>query len=608
MIITPISPLSRLVLLNTKLDYKYNNTLSFKNEQEQRTYFYTCRVPDIDNEFTNIQPVRNNTVKILVNYDKLYRVNYVMYKNANFEDKWFYAFVVGRKYVNANITELTLEIDAFQTYMFDYKMKPSYIIRQTVDNDPLGYDSKTGESVNRNQDNLQLGDYVTCDRHALAKNQLNDEMKPVIWAGDYPSTIGDFAYVVAGNFSGRAYNGLYCIIPKYGEGVTTTDSELLTNLLNVFAEEQKVDSIVNIQLLMQSQIDIIKQGNNNIGDNMPDLGDITLDNLASVKNAGNVFDGYKPKNNKLYSYPYIYFEIDNMQGQRQAYNFEDFYDISDIQFSLKADVTNNPSIAMIPIDYRRTDSDNKFNLGFENWDYGISINNFPTCSYVTDYYKAWLAQQGGIEYLQGTYNRQQNYLQESTTLNNKQAFWGGVGSVANSVTQGIVGAVTSPSVIGSLGAGVGALTSAVSSGMETYYDIKLNNLQESNQYEQNEADYNKMLTVAQRQGDVPNVGNSNLKATNDVFTFFYQIKSIRYQYAKMIDDYFSKYGYPIKELKEVKTNNRKNWDFIKVNDLNIYGDLPEEEKATIKSIYQSGVTIWHNPSTMLDYSQDNPIV
>ena len=608
MIITPISPLSRLVLLNTKLDCKYNNTLSFKNEQEQRTYFYTCRVPDVDNEFTNIQPVRNNTVKILVNYDKLYRVNYVMYKNSNFEDKWFYAFVVGRKYVNANITELTLEIDAFQTYMFDYQMNPSYIIRQTVDSDPLGYDVDTGESVNRNQDDLQLGDYVTCDRHALAKNQLNDEMKPVIWAGDYPSTINDFAYVIAGNFSGRSYNGLYCIIPKYGESSEIADSQLLTNLLNVFAEEQKVDSIVNIQLLMQEQIDIIKQGINNIGDNTPDLGDVTLDSLATVKNTGNVFDGYKPKNNKLYSYPYMYFEIDNMQGQRQAYNFEDFYDINNIKFSLKADVTNNPSIAMIPIDYRRSDRNNKFELNFDNWDYGISINNFPTCSYVTDYYKAWLAQQGGMEYLQGTYNRQQTYLQESTTLNNKQTFWGGVGSVANSVTQGIVGTVTSPSVIGSIGAGVGALTSAVSSGMETYYDIKLNNLQESNQYEQNEADYNKMLTVAQRQGDIPNVGSSNLKATNDLFTFFYQIKSIRYQYAKMIDDYFSKYGYPIKELKEVKTNNRKNWDFIKVNDLNIYGDLPEEEKATIKSIYQSGVTIWHNPKTMLDYSQDNPIV
>ena len=597
MIITPISPLSRLVLLNTKLDYKYNNTLSFKNEQEQCTYFYTCRVPDIDNEFTNIQPVRNNTVKILVNYDKLYRVNYVMYKNTNFEDKWFYAFVVGRKYVNANITELTLEIDSFQTYMFDYKMKPSYIIRQTVDNDPIGTD------VNRNQDDLQLGDYVTCARTSL-NEYLNDSLYPVIWCGDVVTGIDDIAHTYFGNFSGRSYNGLYCIVPKYGSS-DSGDSAILNTILQYFAEQQKVDSIVNIQLLYKKQISVIARGANNIGENEPDLGDITTLSLNTLINRNTLFDGYKPKNNKLYSYPYMFFEIDNMQGQRQAYNFEDFLNPQTIKFSYKADVTNSPSVALVPKDYRQSDT---ISTDIENWDYGIAINNFPTCAYVTDYYKAWLAQQGGMEYLQGTYNRQQTYLQESTTLNNKQAIWGGVGSVANSVTQGIVGTVTSPSVIGSIGAGVGAGISALSSGMETYYDVKLNNLQESNQYEQNEADYNKMLTVAQRQGDVPNVGSSNLKATNDVFSFFYQIKSIRYQYAKMIDDYFSKYGYPIKELKEVKTNNRKNWDFIKVNDLNIYGDLPEEEKATIKSIYQSGITIWHNPETMLDYSQDNPIV
>lgn len=600
MIITPISPLTRFVLLNTKLDYKYNNTLSFKDEKEQRTYFYTCRVPDIENEFTNIQPVRNNTVKILVPYDKLYRVNYVMYKNLNFEDKWFYAFVVGRKYVNANITELTLEIDAFQTYMFDYQMRPSYVVRQTVDSDPIG------AKVNRNQDNLELGNYFTCHTTDLETTVFNDSLKPVIWAGDYPASITSWATIVAGNFCGRSYNGLYCVIPKYGKVDLFMDSQLLTNILSEFAIDQKVDSIVNIQLLMQSQIDLIAMGDNNIGDNTPELEDITIDNFSDVIESYTLFDGYEPKNNKLYSYPYVYFEIDNMQGQTQNYNFEDFENPDDIKCAVKCDVTNNPSIALIPKNYRKSAGMQKQN--FENWDYGIAINNFPTCSYVTDYYKAWLAQQGGMEYLQGTYNRQQNYLQESTTLNNKQALWSGVGSVANSVTQGIVGAVTSPSTIGAIGAGVGALTSAVSSGFETYYDIKLNNLQESNQYEQNEADYNKMLTVAQRQGNIPNVGSSNLKATNDLFTFIYKIKSINSQYAKIIDDYYSKYGYPIKEVKEIKTDNRKNWDFIKVNDLNIYGDLPEEEKATIKAIYQSGITIWHNPTTMLDYGQDNPII
>ena len=84
--------------------------------------------------------------------------------------------------------------------------------------------------------------------------------------------------------------------------------------------------------------------------------------------------------------------------------------------------------------------------------------------------------------------------------------------------------------------------------------------------------------------------------------------SITEEYAKIIDKYFSMYGYKVNDVKTPNITGRTNWNYVKTIGCNIVGDVPQDDMQKIKDIFNNGVTLWHNPNTFLDYSQSNNIV
>ena len=50
---------------------------------------------------------------------------------------------------------------------------------------------------------------------------------------------------------------------------------------------------------------------------------------------------------------------------------------------------------------------------------------------------------------------------------------------------------------------------------------------------------------------------------------------------------------------------RSKWNFIKTIDINLTGDIPQNDIQRLKNIFNNGFTIWHDPSHFLDYSQTN---
>lgn len=65
------------------------------------------------------------------------------------------------------------------------------------------------------------------------------------------------------------------------------------------------------------------------------------------------------------------------------------------------------------------------------------------------------------------------------------------------------------------------------------------------------------------------------------------------------------FGYQTNEVKLPNLDNRPNWNFIKTIDINLIGDIPQNDLAVIKAMFDNGFTLWHNPNTFLDYSQNN---
>ena len=91
-------------------------------------------------------------------------------------------------------------------------------------------------------------------------------------------------------------------------------------------------------------------------------------------------------------------------------------------------------------------------------------------------------------------------------------------------------------------------------------------------------------------------------------TFLFYKMSIKAEYAKIIDDYFSMFGYKVNSLKKPNITGRRNWNYVKTIDANFDGAFPQTDMQKIKNMFNSGITLWHNPTTIYDYSQDNSII
>lgn len=265
------------------------------------------------------------------------------------------------------------------------------------------------------------------------------------------------------------------------------------------------------------------------------------------------YSGYlNAKNNKLYTYPYCYLAVTNGGGNSNIYKYE-YFDTSQsntCNFEVRGVLSPGASIRLSPKLYNGS--------GLTNEQESLTLGKFPICSYNVDMYTNWLTQ-NSINVL-GT-----NVTTDTMNL---------IGSVAGTV----LGAISNPTSL---------LTSPLQIG---------NAMVSKKQHE---------LIGEGVKGDINN-GDVITATGNNTFTFYNM--SIRWEAAKRIDDYFSMYGYQINEVKLPNIYGRLNWNYVKTIGANIQGDIPENDLNEIKSLFNNGITLWHNPSTYLDYSQNNTIV
>jgi hypothetical protein len=73
---------------------------------------------------------------------------------------------------------------------------------------------------------------------------------------------------------------------------------------------------------------------------------------------------------------------------------------------------------------------------------------------------------------------------------------------------------------------------------------------------------------------------------------------------KRIDNYFEQFGYKVNDLK-VPALSRPYWNYIQLIDANITGDIPSNDMLKLKKFYEAGITIWHDATKFMDYSQNN---
>ena len=50
------------------------------------------------------------------------------------------------------------------------------------------------------------------------------------------------------------------------------------------------------------------------------------------------------------------------------------------------------------------------------------------------------------------------------------------------------------------------------------------------------------------------------------------------------------------------------WNYVKTINCNFEGDIPQTDLRIIKTMFDNGVTLWHNPATIYNYNASNNII
>lgn len=121
------------ILHNIPLGKDYENTVYYKDAATQEAAFIKYMKFHLT-EYS-YQRQQLGTIRVELKYEQLYDCNYLMFKNSSFENKWFYCFITGIGYVNDNVTEIYYEMDVMQTWCYDYQFLDSFVERRITSSD-----------------------------------------------------------------------------------------------------------------------------------------------------------------------------------------------------------------------------------------------------------------------------------------------------------------------------------------------------------------------------------------------------------------------------------------------------------------------------------------
>ena len=547
------NPSSTIFLCNVPIDSTYQHEIYFDTLTAQQEYF-SKKVVKTFADYLTVRTTRpdgslQSSVKVNANIDVLRSLpcNYMYYQNANHGTRFFYAFITKLIYINEGTTEIVFETDVYQTWLFDVRLMPSYVVREHSETDEIG-DNVVPEKFSF-QDyvySLAHNDTTLDDWGYLIGATENDLTDPSLWQELFGGS--DNPVVDGKNMSG-IYQGLFFY---YFENV-----KRMNDFLNQVVEKNG-ECIVFIAVVPRFSV-----SENVVGATTTDRanGEGWLYSSSNPAEATIIFDfddgsktfeGYTPKNNKLYTAPFTNLVVTNHNGQEAVYNVEDFSNPNSITFKMYGDVSANPSICLVPRNYKGI---------LSNYDSGITISGFPQASFNTDTFKLWLAKN--------------QYGLALDTVGNVGQIVAGVASVATApATGGASLAVGAATLAGGAQGVLGTVNSVYQASREP----------------------NRAQTGSNRNNLLTAMGANR-------FDFYY--RKIKRCYAETIDSFFTMYGYQVNKVKKPNVSSRPYFNYVQTIDVNIIGGIPSDDMEKLKSIYNRGVTLWKTTVDVGQYSVDN---
>ena len=546
-----ITPNGEMFLLNVNIDP--TNQLWFEEKTEQETFFKSRSVVGLSpTDYTFIQ--KDNYVRVHKNADELYNANYLMYRNTAHSDRWFYAFIKDVTWLSDSSSAIKFETDVYQTWSFLLRYGDSLIERETPSTDELG--------EHLLDEGLQLSDYTQVgDGRTAALGSMVICVATTVkdaTRGTIPFT---YDKVVE---KGLTVNGIYSGSAIIVFDNTAAGIEGLNNWLARITNAGASDAIVAVYMCPAKAFENMTVDSTfSMVDDPTVVARIYKNSYSgrietiSLSERPNNLDGYLPRCKKLLSPPFVELYVHNGNGSATTYDINEFSD--GVKFDLWGNVNPMPQFKIIPLSYKNSKYLNpqKFNI-FANVDEGLTLQNFPMCSYSIDAYKAWLSQNG------------------------------------TSTTVGIIGSAAAAGASVALAAGTGGATVGLSSIMA------ISSVSNATQLLAKSAEASLQPQQAQN-----NSNSGSVNATTEANDFFFTYQTIRAEWAKAIDMYLHMYGYKVSRVKRPSFNCRLNWYYVKMVNPNIYAPIPVPDLNKIKELFMNGITFWNNHSFIGSYNRSN---
>lgn len=644
------APSSEIYLIkNCPLDIGREHTIKFATQSAQFSYFTDpSRALHFFGQYTRINPL-DNTIRVGLPYARVYECNYVAFNNASLlqEQKWYYGFITKVNYVNEGTTEIVYSLDYMQTYLFDFEVLPCLVEREHTATDNVG--------ENIVPEGLDIGEYVINTTHTDGTQILNPTGKISCHIGDQVvymiiTSIDIIESINSGSIHrvdidggietvGQIYNGVGVYIALTAEAL----GYILINL------KQYTDGFAAIFPFPAALVDwdCVHYATNtsyyewlrkNVGRLRDDYVNpsahhsvkmVKLNDSVSYNDGLGVshtvrtgftiplfinesIDSYIPYNNKMFTAPFCWICLDTKTGQMATYRPELFG--FNINFAFMTSPNAEPVIYACPVNYR--------NIAV-NYEEGLTKNNgYPYCAWSYDNYAVWLQQNRGslaLSFAMGL-----SHLKGGIVPNS-------IGAISPSISQNA--ASSSSALVASGSTDIAKYQGVSGGGSKT--PINMNSLfgsmpqkgTPSASSSDEKISYPPLTSYAQCASVLANisdhymvpdtvrgqVNNGNVLMANSTNDFDIYIKTVRTDYARKIDDYFSRFGYAVNKFKmpnifDPNGRPRRRWNYVKTVDAKVHAKsttgFPLDVERNLENILNKGITFWNiSNGNMYDYSQ-----
>ena len=565
-----IDPNTDLRLLSQiPLTSDYEHTMLFSSKQEQLNYFDSKRT----HTFLDFTYQREEVaVKIPVSVDTVTNCNYVMYKNTSFTDKWFFAFITRKEYVNPNTCRLHIQTDVFQTWMFDIQYRKCYIDRQHVNRwdgsgNPIAYTTEENLDYGTEYETVSVTQYTPYEDLLflviVSKGTLHNDASttpPIVEKEIVPIHNGlpqPLSYYV------HPFRRLGGSLTTKVNGVVRSLSNINKALTNLFTHDSSVNNIVSVYVTdyMGRYVNYSGTTADFDGEAFKDvtIADDVHENITTLyvrdmteyheltHDFGNKYDGFvRGSESKLMMYPYAVTILSDMKGNQVEIKNEYINDTNlNIRVRGSLGTSNKLSYSVDSyLTHNNVDFEGMSTVTLEKAVINKEPNDLPV---LNDYLSA---------FLQG--NRNALQVQRESQLFN--AFTGVMG--------------------GAFGGGLGAVAGTAVSMGQSYFQIQGLNA--------------KIQDISNVPPSMSSMGgNPYFDYGNGLCGLYVIKKQITVEKRSKLTDYFHMFGYKVGKLEVPVLKSRQHFNYIKTVGCAIHGNIPQEDIQEIRQIFDTGVTLWH---------------